>query len=265
MNSNPTADLQELESQKLDLERERFEFEKHSRSLEAQSVWRPHFGVILTAIVSSLAVLITAAQIITTQISKSSELEITRFRADKEDERQWRVALLQFLSDHQASFFSKNLEEREQVMAMLEVSFPSRYAGPVRNKITILRQPDQDFTVAATRKLVFDDLLEPLIAQLNKSKTAFEHWDARTIHDCNVEARRLLLYKAYLIPPDLRSDALRLVEHYDAWLGEFEHIQSSRDGNLNMPFGSPQFPFPKDAENHFREAYQQYAKYLHPT
>jgi hypothetical protein len=46
--------------------------------------------------------------------------------------------------------------------------------------------------------------------------------EGRIVRDENLAVRDLLLSNRHLIPPELREDAARLVEHYDCWLEEFE-------------------------------------------
>lgn len=219
------------------------------------TLWRRHFGVIMTALVSLVAALISATQILTTYIVKDNELEIARIHNNAEDERQWKVALLQFISTNKDGLFSKNFDERQQVLAILDVSFPAKYAEPIHNKLTVLNAAYE----SPPKKTVFDELLEPLIRYLDTTKSAFDRWDVKALYDNNIAARSLLLRKAYLTPPELRSDALRLVEHYDAWIGEYEK-RSQAKSSLDVPFGAVGYPFPHDAESHFREVYNQYAK-----
>ena len=113
------------------------------------------------------------------------------------------------------------------------------------------------------RKRLLLELLGPMMIHLDRTRSYFEVWNDRNtvlatgvIHDSNKAVRSLLIDKAELIPQDLVNDAIALVEHYDAWLVEYERVQRERD----TPYvfvGPKGFPFPKDAEKRFRERYEQ--------
>jgi hypothetical protein len=307
-----------LENRRLTLEREKLSLEKAklnaSHTDQGATTFKKHFGTILTALVSFIAVLVTGTQIYTAHVAKSNELRIEELRRAADDERQWRVALLDFLAKHRQDFFSQSESQRDQVFLMLEVSFPPRYADSVRSKLRLataihgqsksndaslevldrllalaeageLRGLERKAAIlegllakatrkgAATsnpkRKRVLEELLVPLVSQLNKSKKAFDQWasrglylDVQTIRDSNVAARDLLISKASLIPPELQTDALRLVEHYDAWLQAFERARPlGREPGPNEPFAmpaAPGYPFPRDAERRVNEVYAEY-------
>jgi hypothetical protein len=109
------------------------------------------------------------------------------------------------------------------------------------------------------------ELLGPLYMQFDRTRRAFERWsqanqylEAKVIMDGNVKIRDLLLTKGDLIPPDLRGDAGRLVAHYDRWLEEYEKVRGEHNPALDQPFvfvGPQGFPFPRDAEARFKDAY----------
>jgi len=310
-----------LENRWLALERERLAIERAKvnaeRADQGSITFKKHFGTILTALVSFIAVLVTGTQIYTAHIAKSNELRIEAFRRAAEDDRQWRVALLDFLAKHRLEFFSQDPSQRDQVFLMLEVSFPPEYANSVRSKLRIatafrgestlndvsLEALDHLLALAeagelrglegkaavlqsllakathkagttfdAKRKRVLEELLAPLVAELDRSKKAFDNWTSRgslydqvqTIRDSNIAARDLLINKASLIPPELKTDAIRLVDHYDAWLRAFERARA-REGepkpneSFTLP-GDPSYPFPRDAERHIREVYAAYQR-----
>jgi hypothetical protein len=106
-------------------------------------------------------------------------------------------------------------------------------------------------------------LLGPVYSQLVRSSAGFERWKERNsyietqiIRAANIAIRDLLLSKPHLVPPSLREDAQSLVQHYDVWLEEFERVRT-----IN-PETSPShvfvYSFPKEADEHFREAFIQY-------
>jgi hypothetical protein len=110
------------------------------------------------------------------------------------------------------------------------------------------------------------ELLGPLYMQFDRTKRAFHRWESQNLYlaqkvikDGNQIIRDLLLAKGFLIPPSLRDDAGRLIEHYDCWLEEFEQLRSSQQPDLDSQFvfvGPKGFPFPSDAEVNFRNAFK---------
>ncbi len=262
-----------VEEQKLDLERERLSFEREKLEFEkdrlkkSQSRFQKHFGAILAALVPLVAALITAAQIVTAYITKSREIAVAELRREAETERLWRLALLEFLERHETSFFSDSEKERKKVIVLLDLTFPPKYADPVRNPLTVatakIREPE-----GLVRERVLEDLLNPVIVELDKTKRALKQWMStriyrfvKEIYEGNLAVRDLLITKADLIPPELRPDAVRLVAHYDAWLEGFERARGAKEPDEDQPFefiGVPGYPFPTDAERHFRETYSKY-------
>ncbi|MBN1657431.1 MAG: hypothetical protein JXA93_03465, partial [Anaerolineae bacterium] len=72
--------------------------------------------------------------------------------------------------------------------------------------------------------------------------------------------------KADLIPPDLVSDANRLVIHYDRWLEKYERLRGGTEPDLNEPFvftGPDGYPFPAESEQRFRERFEQLRQTLY--
>jgi hypothetical protein len=109
------------------------------------------------------------------------------------------------------------------------------------------------------------ELLGPLYMQFDRTRRAFDRWqghnfflEAKVIREGNVTIRDLLLTKSHLIPPELLTDAGKLVEHYDRWLEEFERVRGSKDPDLDSPFvfvANKGFPFPKESEARFQSAF----------
>jgi hypothetical protein len=72
--------------------------------------------------------------------------------------------------------------------------------------------------------------------------------------------RNLLVEKGLLIPGNLQPDALKLIEHYDAWLREYDRVRPGgvRDPNVPWVFVGPQgVPFPVESEKRFMELYEE--------
>jgi hypothetical protein len=109
-------------------------------------------------------------------------------------------------------------------------------------------------------------LLGPAVMQLERTKRAFDRWDAKNLYleakivrDGNVAVRDLLLSNGHLIPPELMEDASLLVEHYDRWLEEFEtkRVKESPANEDAFVFVGPQgFPFPSKSEQRFKEVFR---------
>ena len=85
--------------------------------------------------------------------------------------------------------------------------------------------------VKARKAEMLDGLLRPLVKQLVKVERASRRYttdnaepEATILREGNVRIRNLLREKADLVPADLKSDAGRLIEHYDEWLEEYERL-----------------------------------------
>lgn len=110
-------------------------------------------------------------------------------------------------------------------------------------------------------------LLGPAVMQLERTKRAFDRWDAKNLYleakivrDGNVAVRDLLLSNGHLIPPELMEHASLLVEHYDRWLEEFEtkRVKESPANEDAFVFVGPQgFPFPSKSEQQFKEVFRR--------
>lgn len=119
------------------------------------------------------------------------------------------------------------------------------------------------------------ELLGPVFIHLDRSKRAFDRWknknfyiEAKVIGESNLKIRNLLLDKPHLIPPELLTDAAKLIEHYDRWLEEFEKVRASSKPDLDTPFvfvGPSGYPFPRESELRFKETFMQYWKDLYQS
>jgi hypothetical protein len=109
-------------------------------------------------------------------------------------------------------------------------------------------------------------VLGPVAMHLMRTKRAFERWNSQqlfmeieVIGNSNRTIRDLLLANGHLIPGELLDHASRLVEHYDAWLEEFEEKRRSEKPDLRATFvfaGPKGYPFPRDAERAFIEKFE---------
>ena len=137
-------------------------------------------------------------------------------------------------------------------MTLLELSFPSQYVQPVRNKIRILLTS----TASDSEERIVQDLLKPLIEQLDRSKAAVDGFnrgdpDAREIIRLgNRSALDILISNSSLIPKHLREDAVRLVEHYESWLRWNQYDPTQQQMQIRS---EPFIPFPTDSALKFRE------------
>lgn len=112
------------------------------------------------------------------------------------------------------------------------------------------------------------DLLAPLNMQFDRTERAFNRWgeknlylEMKVVKVGNETIRDILLTKGHLIPPDLRVDAGKLIEHYDVWLEKFEKQRLTENPDLNAPFvfvGPDGYPFPSAAEKNFRDTFKAY-------
>lgn len=112
------------------------------------------------------------------------------------------------------------------------------------------------------------ELLAPLNMQFDRTDRAFKRWgeknlylEMKVVKVGNETIRDLLLTRGHLIPPDLREDAGKLIEHYDVWLEKFEKQRLSENPDLNAPFvfvGPDGYPFPSGAEKNFRDMFKTY-------
>ena len=128
---------------------------------------------------------------------------------------------------------------------------------------------DEAFKIFESRRAwkqqALAELFGPLQMQLERSKRAFSRWDgknlyleAKVVREANQTMLQLLLAKGHLIPPHLMNDAALLVEHFDAWLEAFDGIrnQTSDGEQPSFVFVGPQgYPFPSEAEIHFRREF----------
>ena len=110
------------------------------------------------------------------------------------------------------------------------------------------------------------ELFGPIVMQLERTRRAFKRWnkhspylEARIVKTGNEKVLEILLTRGDLIPADLMSDAADFVEHYDAWLEEFDRWRVQKEAGAGDPafifVGPSGYPFPREAERRFRERF----------
>jgi hypothetical protein len=206
----------------------------------------------IAAIVSIAAVMVSATQIIVAYISKSKEIRI----AEIDQDRKWKLTISEFIITHHDEVFSEDTSKRSRIQLVMKIAFPQEITKVLFNQID---------------DLLVNELLAPLVFELNRTKTAFLEWtsknlylEAKRIKSGNLAVRDLLLKKANLIPLDLAEDAQKLIHHYDVWLQEFEKRRGEnkdiKDDQQFVFAGPLGFPFPSDSERRFIERYETLKK-----
>jgi hypothetical protein len=119
----------------------------------------------------------------------------------------------------------------------------------------------------AWKQEALSELYGPLYMQLERTRRAFNRWNTKNLYleamvmrEGNEIARNLLLNKGHLISSLQIDHAGALVEHYDAWLEEFDRIRGEKShcSDELFVFAAPQgYAFPKDAENAFRAEFKR--------
>lgn len=104
-------------------------------------------------------------------------------------------------------------------------------------------------------------VLGPAVMHLMRTRRAFNRWkdqqlflEMEVVGKSNRCIRDLILEYGHLIPADLTDHAVALVEHYDAWLEEFEQKRRSENPDLETKFifvGPKGYGFPHAAEQAF--------------
>ncbi|MBD9482151.1 hypothetical protein IB229_04165 [Pseudomonas sp. PDM14] len=116
-------------------------------------------------------------------------------------------------------------------------------------------------------------LFGPAHMQLERTRRAFHRWKARNLYleakvvrEGNQTIRDLLLNQGHLIPPALMDAAGLLVEHYDAWLEEFDRVRGDSEQASDTEFvfaGARGFPFPVAAEQQFQNEFRRLQQELY--
>jgi hypothetical protein len=148
------------------------------------------------------------------------------------------------------------------VAAILGVLF-NRRAKALEQQLRI--QAERQLAVArSTREweeAALAKVLGPSVMHMARTRRAFNRWkdqqlflEMEIIGKSNRAVRDLLLENGHLLPADLIGHAGALVEHYDAWLEEFEDKRRSETPDTKTKFifvGPKGYGFPHDAEAAF--------------
>jgi hypothetical protein len=119
----------------------------------------------------------------------------------------------------------------------------------------------------AWKQQSLSELLGPLNMHFERTKAAFDRWngknlflEAQIVRQGNQTIRDTLLAKGHLIPPNLIPFATKLVVHYDVWMEAFDRIRGESSPSPDTPFvfvGPAGYPFPRDAEEAFKQEFRR--------
>lgn len=127
------------------------------------------------------------------------------------------------------------------------------------------------FYMIVTKEDQFRKLISPVNFFLHLSRRAYDKYlankiflHAKNIRAANEKVRDLIQANPDLLPEKLFADAIELLNHYGIWMAQFDlHIQDI-DPRLEDLFVFQQLDnesaFPKQAEQHFFDFYNQLKK-----
>lgn len=113
------------------------------------------------------------------------------------------------------------------------------------------------------KERMLTELIGPICMHLHRTKRAFGRYkdsnaylEAEVLYKGNAHARDLILQKGYMLDARLLDHAIRLLEHYDAWLEEYGRQRSDPyTPGARFVFAGPRgYPFPTEAERAFMHA-----------
>jgi len=148
------------------------------------------------------------------------------------------------------------------VAAVVGVLFHRR-AKAIEQQLRV--QAETQITVSRStrewQEAILAKVLGPVVMHLLRTRRAFDRWkdqqlflEMEVIGKSNRYIRDLLLENGHLIPVELSDHAVALVEHYDAWLEEFEQKRHAENPDLKTKFvfvGPKGYGFPHPAEEAF--------------
>ena len=196
-------------------------------------------------------------------------------------EQRGRAEVSQRNADRLALLLSHLVSEKtnERLLALQVLHYlrlNNEFPPELANTVTAIAFRD-DPEVAGAAMLVMGDtdkipdevilleLLAPLKVHFDRTRQAFLKWKARdesteqVVKKSNEYIRDLLISRDYLVPEDLRKDAEKLVQHYNAWLAEYQRVYKDGVRDPSIPYvfvGTKGFPFPSDAEQSFLQRYE---------
>lgn len=113
---------------------------------------------------------------------------------------------------------------------------------------------------------LLDALLVPLHRYFRDARTVYRHYlddgrrfrHASELKRINLAARRLLLDKGDLLPPDHRQCAAALIGHYDAWLGLWDaHAERTRPAPDDAFAFDNAATWPREAEQRLERLHEE--------
>jgi len=112
------------------------------------------------------------------------------------------------------------------------------------------------------KEQMLHELIGPVVMHLFRTKRAFNRYkgedgylEAEVLYKGNKSIRDMLLQKGYLLDASMLEHAIKLIEHYDVWLEEYEKITKKKSSSVRFVFSGPSgFPFPQDSEQAFLKA-----------
>ncbi len=141
--------------------------------------------------------------------------------------------------------------------------FFHRRTKSIENQLRVQAEAQIDITRSKRewQEAALAKVLGPVVMHLSRTKRAFARWrdqqlflEMEVIGKSNRFVRDLLLENGYLLPAELLEHAGALIEHYDAWLEEFEKKRGKENPDLGAKFvfvGPLGYGFPADAERAF--------------
>ena len=98
----------------------------------------------------------------------------------------------------------------------------------------------------------------------SKERTT-SYFDASLMYESNEAVRSILLSNGHLIPESLRDHVHNLIAHYDVWLRRFDAKVALEKPEADSLFdvGFAEIPFPREAAEAFKEAYEALRKELY--
>ena len=112
-------------------------------------------------------------------------------------------------------------------------------------------------------KKILNELVGPVVMGMHVTKRAFKRYSVGggylenfVLKEANKKNRDLLMDMGHMLQGDMLMHALCLIEHYDAWLGEWDRMRAIDDTKGLVWAGPAGYPFPKLSEEAFMEFYK---------
>lgn len=129
------------------------------------------------------------------------------------------------------------------------------------------------FYMLSTKEEQFTRLIAPVNFFLHLSRKAYAKYmvnkillHAKNIRSANQKVCDLLIEFPALLPDELFEDAIELLNHYGIWMAQFDEHEKTNKPQLGDLFIfhhlDNQSAFPKVAEQHFFDYYNQLKKEL---